>query len=145
MKHGVGSRVLAWAGILVLGVALSSGVAEARHRHLTVDVVPDFDNTFETEPNERAFYIEGAIYRKGDRDHRIGTFRCWGWLIGGGPNAVVSQEYAIDHRGEIQVQGLEDERRAVVGGTGDFRFARGEGVLTPNQPNDGFRIKFHLR
>lgn len=124
---------------------MTADVAEASHRHLTVDVVPDFSTFDVTE--DRAFYVEGAIFRKGDRADRIGTFRCWGWLIGGtgGPGAAVSQAYEIDDRGEIQVQGLEDDERAVVGGTGDFRFARGEGVLTDHQPLDGFQIKFHLK
>ncbi len=41
--------------------------------------------------------------------------------------AVVSQEYDLDGRGKIQVQGVEDEGpRAVTGGTGDFRNVRGE-------------------
>jgi hypothetical protein len=39
----------------------------------------------------------------------------------------VSQEFDIDGRGKIQVQGVEDDGpRAVVGGTGEFRNVRGE-------------------
>ncbi len=39
----------------------------------------------------------------------------------------MSQEFDIDGRGKIQVQGVEDGGpRAVVGGTGDFRNVRGE-------------------
>ena len=56
----------------------------------------------------------------------IGVFHCWGWDTGRGL-AVVSQEYGIEGRGKIQVQGVEDEGpRAVTGGTGRFRNVRGQ-------------------
>ena len=39
----------------------------------------------------------------------------------------MSQEYDLDGRGKILVQGIEDTGpRAVVGGTGDFTNVRGE-------------------
>ncbi len=39
----------------------------------------------------------------------------------------MSQEFNLDGRGKIQVQGVEDGGpRAVTGGTGDFRDVRGE-------------------
>lgn len=75
-----------------------------------------------------AFYISGEIFEH-DTATKIGTFHCWGWdvLCDGLTTVVVSQEYDLDGRGKIQVQGVEDEGlRAITGGTGDFRNARGE-------------------
>jgi len=60
----------------------------------------------------------------------MGTFHCWGWLFDASDptsSAVVSQEYNLDGRGKIQVQGVEDGGpRAVTGGTGDFKNVKGE-------------------
>jgi hypothetical protein len=61
-------------------------------------------------------------------------------------SAVVSQTYELDGRGEIQVQGREDENRAVTGGTGAFNNVRGEAdfeFIDPNSPS--FRGTFHLK
>ena len=80
-----------------------------------------------------AFYITGDICEDPDLGvtcASIGTFHCWGWpVVATDPTApaVVSQEYDLDGRGKIQLQGLEDEGpRAVVGGTGDFSEVSGE-------------------
>ena len=74
-----------------------------------------------------AFYIPGEIFEAGTAN-KIGTFHCWGWDVAcNGASVVVSQEYDLDGRGKIQVQGVEDEGpRAVTGGTGEFRNVRGE-------------------
>ena len=121
--------------IIVLGFALFGGfsVAEAGELVLRVDTngLTTFDAHAPASGGGAAFYVSGDICADTtlfeDCDP-IGTFHCWGWLIG--PNrlgAVVTQEYAIDGRGKIQVQGIEDEGpRAVTGGTGDFRNVRGE-------------------
>ena len=92
-----------------------------------------------------AFFIRGDIV---DEDEGvIGEFLCWGWAIDEAATATyVSQEYTIDGRGAIQVQGQEiggDGRIGVVGGTGDFRNVRGEGVF--GDFVDGFSISFNLR
>ena len=77
----------------------------------------------------------------------IGEFLCWGWAIGNAATATyVSQQYTIDGRGTIQVQGQEiggDGSIAVVGGTGDFAKVRGEGVFGLFAP--GFSISFDLK
>lgn len=155
--------LLLGAGLLAtpLGahLGLSGRVAEAS-KTLTLDVVADL-STFEAHSQAGIsggpFYVEGAIYPKGSLDGNgaligtpdsIGVFRCWGWLIdlsdlsAGG---VVSQEYLIEGRGKIQVQGLEDERRAVVGGTDDFRKVTGEGFATTFPPTFNFTIDFELK
>lgn len=75
-----------------------------------------------------AFYVPGVIFEAGT-SNPIGTFHCWGWDVtcNGLSAVVVSQEYNLDGRGKIQVQGVEDEGpRAVTGGTGDFRLVRGQ-------------------
>ncbi len=129
---------------------------------LKLDVAPDlstFDAVREAEPGDATptgpFYVAGSIYPPGTLDPDgavpegaapIGTFRCWGWLFDGSAGlAVVSQAFELDGAGEIQVQGVEDDRRAVTGGTGRFRNVRGEGrfeVLNPE--NLAFRAVFHL-
>ncbi len=94
-----------------------------------------FDQTAAAAPiGGAAFYVSGDICAENAVADLlgpctpIGTFHCWGWLIG--PDqlaAVVSREYDLDGRGKIQVQGFEDDGpRAVTGGTGDFRNVRGE-------------------
>ena len=125
--------------VLMVGLALLGGftVAEAKGKKgdLVLRVATD-GNTFDfTDPagpgGGAAFYISGVICADPTLFafcDPIGMFHCWGWLIG--PDqlaAVVSQEYDLDGRGKIQVQGVEDEGpRAVTGGTGDFRNVRGE-------------------
>ena len=95
-----------------------------------------------------AFFVRGDIV---DADGEpIGEFLCWGWAIDvgatGPATTYVSQQYTIDGRGSIQVQGQEiggDGSIAVVGGTGDFNNVRGEGVF--GDFVDGFSISFNLR
>ena len=124
--------------VLMVGLALLGGftVAEAKGKKgdLVLRVATDgttFDSTASGPVGGAAFYIGGVICADPTLFagcDPIGTFHCWGWLIG--PDqvaAVVSQEYDLDGRGKIQVQGVEDEGpRAVTGGTGDFRNVRGE-------------------
>jgi hypothetical protein len=126
--------------VIVLGLALLGGfaVAEAGGKKgkliLRVDTheFTDFDQTSSgIFQGGAAFYVSGDICEElallGPCTP-IGKFHCWGWLIG--PTqavGLVSQEFDIDGRGKIQVQGIEDDGpRAVVGGTGDFRDVRGE-------------------
>ncbi len=120
-------------GLVLLG---GSAVAEAGEKKgkLVLRVATDgatLDAPAPAPGGGAAFYISGVICADpnlfADCDP-IGTFHCWGWLIGPGQAvAVVAQEYDLDGRGKIQVQGVEDEGpRAVTGGTGDFRNVRGE-------------------
>ncbi|MCZ6618428.1 MAG: hypothetical protein O7E57_09870 [Gammaproteobacteria bacterium] len=120
--------------VIMVGLALPGGFVIAKGGgELVLRVATDgatFDAT-SAPGGGGAFYISGVICADGDIGDPcapIGGFHCWGWLIG--PDqlaAVVLQEYDLDGRGKIQVQGVEDEGpRAVTGGTGDFRKARGE-------------------
>ncbi len=121
--------------VLMVGLALLGGfaVAEAGTLVLRVDTagLATFDAHAPAPGGGAAFYIRGVICSDPNlfaNCDPIGTFHCWGWLIGPSQlEAVVSQEYDLDGRGKIQVQGVEDEGpRAVTGGTGDFRNVRGE-------------------
>lgn len=168
-------HLLGWAGaraalsaVILAGVILGSGLTpgSAEAEKLTLEVAPDlstFDAVREVAPGHATptgpFYITGPIFPEGTLKpdgtapsgaKSIGTFRCWGWIFDGSkfpPLAVVSQEFKLDDRGNLQVQGREDERRAVTGGTGDFRHVRGEGRFTPLNPtkNLSFRATFTLK
>ena len=122
--------------VIVLGLALLGGFTAAEAGPLTLRVDTDEFDDFDVTDNGvlqdgAAFYVSGDICDTLvllDPCIPIGKFHCWGWLVG--PNqvvALVSQEFDIDGRGKIQVQGVEDGGpRAIVGGTGDFRNVRGE-------------------
>ena len=140
----------------MVGLALLGGFAVAEASKLTLRVnthaFADFDATPPTAapaPGGSAFYVSGDICKELvllGQCTPIGKFHCWGWLIGPtqalGP---VSQEFDIDGRGKIQVQGIEDDGpRAVVGGTGDFRNVRGEATGFDSGPGE-FIVEFNLK
>ncbi len=126
-------------------VCLSLPVPKARGvaKDLTVDVLLDNAGTFNLVAAPLGggpFHIQGLIFPAGtfaaegcppDVDP-IGDYDCWGVLAplaSDGPGHV-SQEYNLFNRGKIQVQGQEGPTSiiAVVGGTGDFKYAQGEGT-----------------
>ena len=113
---------------------------------LVLDVMADV-GTLDFAPGATggAFYIAGEIFEH-DTTNSIGTFQCWGWdITGAGVFTVVSQEFALDGRGKIQTQGVEDEGpRAVVGGTGKFRNVRGEATGADLSAFPFFTITFKL-
>ncbi len=125
---------------IVLGLMLLGGFAVAEaHEEVNLELRVKIDgSTFDVALVD-IVGIGGAFYVTGDICQElgpvgtcvsIGTFHCWGWLFNASDpasSAVVSQEYNLDGRGKIQVQGVEDGGpRAVTGGTGDFRNVRGE-------------------
>ena len=139
---------LAFIGLVLAMVFGMTNPAYAE-RTLVLDVAADvaaFDIAFGDVLGGGAFYVPGVINKPGT-NNRIGTFHCWGWdVTGDGMSAVVvSQEFNLDGRGKIQVQGVEDEGpRAVTGGTGEFRNVRGEmtGADLSNFPD--FTVTFKL-
>ena len=92
------------------------------------------------------FYIPGTIFEPGAGGAELGSFHCWGFFFEPeGAIGVVSQEYNLDGRGKIQVQGVEDEGpRAVTGGTGDFRNTRGEMTGADLSAFPDFTVTFNL-
>ena len=105
--------------------------AQAGKLQLRVDTngFADFDSTAPGPGGGIAFYVSGDICDDLvllGSCAPVGTFHCWGWIRADGLG-VVAQEYDLDGRGKIQVQGVEDDGpRAVTGGTGEFRNVRGE-------------------
>ena len=137
--------------LIGLGLAMVFGLMNPAYadRTLVLDVVADlaaFDIASGDILGGGAFYVPGVIHEAGTTN-QIGTFHCWGWDVTGDglTVVVVSQEYNLDGRGKIQVQGIEDEGpRAVTGGTGQFRNVRGEmtGADLSNFPD--FTVTFKL-
>ena len=124
---------------------------------LTVDVIVDF-NTFSfvdldgnggPGPGE-PFDVEGDIFEEGN-NILIGRFLCRGFFIvpqADGDFTFVHQSYEIDGRGTIHVegnepgfvQGIDGQRRAIVGATGDFPSRNGEAEIEGSAGQ--FRITF---
>jgi hypothetical protein len=171
LPKGIGRRrLLSWAvggGAALAGIILGEGVTAdvaetSGEGALTFEVAPDLstfdamrepagEDPFPTGP----FHLQGRIFPQGTLNPdgtipegatSIGIFRCWGWIFDGSTGtAVVSQAFDIDGRGEIQVQGVEDLSRAVIGGTGEFSNVRGEGNFEfINPDNFSFRVTFRF-
>lgn len=159
LRQGAGAGG-ALAAVLA-GQAVTASPASAATK-FTCEVAPDlstFDpvrtpagaDPFPTGP----FYVQGSIYEDGtlNADGTVppsavpeGPFRCWGWIFDGATGAaVVSQSFEFAGAGDLQVQGLEDGKRAVTGGTGDFKSARGSVKVTfINPANLSFCATFSL-
>ncbi len=139
--------------VIMVGLALLGGFTVAKaDGELTLRVDTFGFNDIATVPSgtfgDSAFYVSGDICEELVLDGPctpIGKFHCWGWFIGAG-GQVVSQEYDLEGRGKIQLQGVEDEGpRAVVGGTGDFRNVRGEATgFEFNPDGDELLVSFKL-
>ena len=123
--------------VIVLGLALLGGfaVAEADDDLELRVQLNFFDVALGSMGVGGSFYTTGAICKElgpVGTCVSIGTFHCWGWLFDASnpaSSAVVAQEFNLDGRGKIQLQGVEDTGpRAVTGGTGDFENV--EGVAT---------------
>ena len=153
-EDGVGRRRMIMAGAAGVGVlaaaaATSSPVSAARGGNSLdlrviadpgmLDLIPS-----PTFPGQGPFYIPGTIYVPGTID-QLGIFHCWGFFYSGGAVGVVSQEFDLAGRGKIQVQGVEDDGpRAITGGTGDFRNARGEMTGADLSGFPDFTVNFQL-
>ena len=127
---------LAVVALLILGFVGSD--VQAGHKGQLVLRIQNDGNTFETTGSSLAgpgaFYVRGMICKDPDPNTACepnGAFHCWGWMPAAGGPVPVSQEFVIDGRGAISVQGIEDfgetfVNRSVVGGTHEFRNVRGE-------------------
>jgi hypothetical protein len=126
-----------------------TGVAEARGgKRIVLDVDTEVFADFQGVAPGGAFYVSGVLLTPGTSD-TIGTFHCWGFIRNGDELGVVNQEFDINDRGKILIAGVEsDAPRAVVGGTGDFAQARGQGLpdlaLFGFGDSGKFRIAFSL-
>lgn len=167
--EGIGRRDLlkrsAIGGGLVAAALAAPGFAGVAKAHdgksegsesIVLDVDTHGFGDFQGAAPGGSFYVSGDILAPGTATaigtDKMGRFQCWGFIPADNPgpqDAVVNQEFAIDGRGRIIIAGLEsDAPRAVTGGTGDFRSARGEGipdVVIFDFFNEGkFRIAFNL-
>ena len=132
-------RVISLAAIAALSLAVGVTEVQAETRLvLNVDV---------DEKSFQSNHFPGAFNIVGDTGSGEGTFQCWGW-INADESANVSQSFNIENRGAIMTQGPEGGLLAIVGGTGDFKNARGEARQVFN--DDGtfdftMTFKFHTQ
>ena len=140
-------------GGIVAATLVAPGLTSAAHasdgKTIALDVDTDGFADFQGDAPGDAFYVSGDITTAGTSDPSIGTFHCWGFIRNGDELAVVNQEFGIDGRGKIIITGIESgDPRAVVGGTGDFSNARGQGMpdldLFGFGDSGKFRITFDL-
>ncbi len=131
-------KQLSLLGVVATVALVFAGVAEAEKLTLTVDV----DETSFRGP---ALGLPGPFNVEGDTGEGAQTFQCWGWIGADGATANVSQVYVVYGRGSIMTQGQEGGLLAVVGGTGDFRRVRGEGLQVFTGPDFDFTIEFILK
>ncbi len=110
-------RVISLAAIAALSLAVGVTEVQAENRLvLNVDV---------DEESFQSNHFPGAFNIVGDTGSGPGTFQCWGW-INADESANVSQSFNVANRGAIMTQGPEGGLLAIVGGTGQFKNARGE-------------------
>ena len=147
---------LAVVSMLILGF-VGSDVQAGHKGQLVLRIQNDmttFETTGTTPPGGAgAFYVRGTICKDPDpaaaECETNGDFHCWGWIPAAGGPFLVSQEFIIDGRGAISVQGIEDfgatfVNRSVVGGTHKFRNVRGE-MISATPPDGGeFVVTFKL-
>ena len=113
-------KQLSLLGVVATVVLVFAGVAEAHGPTLTVDV--DEASFLGPAPTE-----VGPFTVEGNTGSGAGTFQCWGWINDDEfETANVSQSFNVEDRGLIMTQGPEGGLLAIVGGTGDFKNARGE-------------------
>jgi hypothetical protein len=152
-KQAMGRRSLMKAGsaAVVVGVGATaltvSPAGAAGGKAVNLLVTADFGTfTNPSGPGVGSFYIKGPIAARSGGPS-IGTFHCWGFL-NGEADAVVNQEFDLDGRGKILIAGIEStDPRGVIGGTGDFANARGQGIPSGGPGSAGgtdFTIDFNL-
>ncbi|MCH7527035.1 MAG: hypothetical protein IID39_06335 [Planctomycetes bacterium] len=124
MRAGLLGVVLGVAAIVALSFAVAvSRAGGGLGGNLIIAVAVDADSFVGPE-----FGDQGPFYIQRDTGSGAGTFQCWGWIFEDGLTANVSQVYNIAGRGAVMTQGREGDFLAVVGGTGDFRNARGQAI-----------------
>ena len=116
-------QVISLAAIAALSLAV--GVTEVQAEPKWVLNVDVDEESFQNE------FFPGPFNIVGDTGSGEGTFQCWGW-INRDESANVSQTFNVEDRGAIMVQGPEGGLLAIVGGTGDFKNARGEALQVFN-------------
>ena len=134
----LGVVVLSLAAIGVFSLAVSVTEGQPVGGTLVVDV--DVDEPSFDAPDG----IPGPFTIDGDTGGGAGTYQCWGWIFADGSVSSVSQVYNIAGRGAIMTLGQEGLSIAVVGGTGDFRNARGEALQTFTGVGLDFTLKVDL-
>lgn len=160
-------------GVAAAGETLEFDVAENASR-FAFDEEPVFDDGMPAYDN--SFVTQGYIYPHGTLedgngvradgspefpDKVIGTWTCRGWFVGdgahteSGPWVITHQYYDLgDSAGELSLitEGYElaepgvTVRRAVTGGTGTYRDARGQArqVLLGFNATEGVNLRFEV-
>ena len=123
--------VIVLAGLVVLGPQ-----AKAGEHTFDLRVLAD-PSSFDSVPSPDGKGLWFMIFGRICADSTLGAtcvtdggFKCWG--VFRNPNSLagpvmVNQEFTVGGRGKILADGAENAGpRAMTGGTGDFRYARGQ-------------------
>ncbi len=132
------ARLLSFATCLlaITFFSMAIGITEAQAgKKFTLNVNAPIVNFVLSNSQPGAFQIQGTV-------EGGGTFQCWGWVLPGEEGTLVSQVYVLSD-GQIHTQGLEGGLLSVVGGTGAYKNARGQGLQTFID-DDNFTIEFEL-
>jgi hypothetical protein len=119
--------LLALAMVLIVSTGdLTYSAKPDKDNVLTVFLIPDGPPDIIPSPGGGGpFYIGGTLFDL-DTGAELGEFQCWGWFFTA-DRRMVTQEYNLGDRGTILVAGEEIlNPLAIIGGTGDFRNARGQ-------------------
>ncbi len=126
--------------VAIAVLSLADGVTESQADDTLVLHVAVDEDSF-VGPAEG---FQGAFNVEGDTGSGARSFQCWGWIFEDGETTNVSQVYNIAGRGAIMTQGQEGNPLALVGGTGDFRNARGQAIQVFTGVGFDFTLELNL-
>jgi hypothetical protein len=132
------------ASFVVGSVLASKKTPKTHFVDLTIKVTPTNPEFMQQGAHTGPFLVQGKTVPMGlvdnlvdangdpvDPDYYAGNWNCWGWMINAEGSAGINDEYNLGALGgKVFLQGnMSDATRAIVGGTGAFKNARGEASI----------------